>query len=222
MNENADTITPDAALTKYIENEKQKFSCTWPHCTKSFDSPIGLRMHRIRAHISPWSTTKNFRGKGTGPRAKWNKTYNERKKQQRAVWDKRYREKLYKRLKDQGVTMRKTPRKTRQFASQTEAYRKRKYREMVDRYHAAGLNAHGQPYKDSAITRGQLKARGLKVPHRRFAPYVYPVPQEPEETPVQTPEPPKVPNEVSTYIRAQLMKHCPNCGHDLQGWERKV
>lgn len=52
---------------------------------------------------------------------------------------------------------------------QSKEYRRMKYREQVERYHAKGLNAHGQPFKNSAVSIGMQKAhnrrRAAGIPH---------------------------------------------------------
>jgi hypothetical protein len=45
--------------------------------------------------------------------------------------------------------------------------------------------------------------------------YVYPLPQ---EAPLAPPEKPQVTDEMKNYLRAQMMKHCPNCGARLEAW----
>lgn len=111
-----------------------------------------------------------------------------------------------------GVQMskqRKRPAKInpRQPQWKTREYRHRKYREQVERYHARGLNAHGQPFKDSPITRGMLKARGQRVRNPRF---VYPVPSE-NGLPV-TPG--------RTVTTPTGLTFCPHCGENLSKWTR--
>lgn len=87
------------------------------------------------------------------------------------------------------------------FPSQTSEYKKAKYRERVERWRKQGLNAHGDPFKNNAISRGLRKARGVITPKRspkRTTPFVWPLPG--------TPNLDAVPN----------IKFCPHCGTNIE------
>lgn len=213
------TDIKDDAVTRFIESEKAKadeaknklrFKCDFDGCTRRFDSPKGLMMHRIRGHISPWSTTGNF---GT-------------KKQRR----KRRLEKMRivskaTRIKNiaKGLTGSGYERKTSPVAGRprwkSKAYRSMKYREQVERYHAQGLNAHGQPFKNNKLSLAMQKSLGLRTRRRgksgRMMPYVFPVPETERPEQAQPTQPATTPE----WIHAQL-HFCPHCGEKLTAWKK--
>lgn len=64
-NENEDirivTSDHDPDKTAVLARTKLPFPCTWEGCRKGpFKSERSLRMHTIRAHTHPWSTSQNF------------------------------------------------------------------------------------------------------------------------------------------------------------------
>lgn len=110
------TSTPDPLNPGHTTHgvQSKPSTSTFPcrhGCERSFGSEPARRMHEIRAHLKPWSTTGNFKKK-----------------------------------------------KTIRFPSDSPEYRKQKYRETVERYHARGLNAHGEPFKGNKMSQIMRKS----------------------------------------------------------------
>jgi hypothetical protein len=222
-------MNPDTETTTTTETTTATKShlCTWKGCPKPgpYKSEAALTMHTIRAHTHPWSTSDNFKGGRTSDtaRSRWNHAYRDRLKEALRLgfntWkevplklQKEYRSKLQRKYNaahrfrnvSKGLTAAGKPR-VRPFPSHTIEYRKRKYREMLARNHARGLNAHGKPFK---MARHKLR-------------YVYPLPTTPTNKEVPTPEPPPVlAAPEPKWVHAQL-HHCPGCGEDLTKWKKE-
>lgn len=167
--------------------------CRKSDCTRRFKSNAAESMHYLRIHGKGWDTGQNFRSKGKTE----DQIIAHRKAQQRKH-NKAYRERNLAR----GLTASGKVRQTPLYASQTSAYKKRKYREQRDRYHSLGLNAHGQPFKPGYGPRPTTMSNG---PRPRNPVFVYPTPKA-DETPG---------HEAVTHT----MKHCPECGCEIGRWK---
>jgi predicted RNA-binding Zn-ribbon protein involved in translation (DUF1610 family) len=194
MNDQQDEQQPIAPTAEFMaEQTTPEFEC--PKCGKGFDSAVGLRMHRMRVH-----TLAGRRGV---------KSSHAEHLEKRRAYQLKLRQKYYREGKDSRGRPRPAgwkPRKPRRrgswwttrawkpgfrYPSEQPEYKRRKYREKVKEYRAAGLNAHGQPLKGN---KSQRMSVGMKESWAR-------------RKAVQAAQP--VPN-VST------VQFCPRCGANIK------
>jgi hypothetical protein len=139
-----------AAVNAEIKKAELPFECS--KCGWRGKSPAALRMHNIRKHTKGSKTAGNFR--------RGQQTREERLAHRRA-YQHQLRERYYREGKDSRGQLRPPGWKPRRrsikalrrllvgYPSEQPEYKRRKYREKVKEYRAAGLNAKGQPLKGS-------------------------------------------------------------------------
>lgn len=214
METNTDTEQP-IKLKRSDPAFWQEQTCSQCQPERQFPNMLSLQMHTNRVH------NKTIRVPGQGGR---------QSEKERLAKRRIYQRNLRERYKRQGRDSRGYPRTSPYGLPPYAAIQNPKGAKTTRIKLKKGGQAGSQwspeqhaKYKRTMARKRRQREKGFVLPKSKRIRFVYPDPIDSSLVPERAiPTTPGETPGVREYVRAQLMRHCPSCGHDLHQWEIKT